>query len=199
MAEGSGDGHIPGMPNYRRARVPGGCFFFTQVTDRRANLFQDATARSLLASSLRRWRTRWPFGLTAIVLLPDHLHAIWTLPPGDGGFSTRWAWLKKEFTKAWLAIAGSEQPVSRGRQAERRRGVWQPRFWEHTIQDEEDFEQHFDYIHYNPVKHGLVRTPCEWPWPSFHRWVRRGVYPPDWACGINPPPDFASIDHKVGE
>ena len=187
------------MPNYQRARVPGGCFFFTQVTDRRASLFQDAAARSLLASALRRCRMRWPFALTAIVLLPDHLHTIWTLPPGDEDFSTRWAWLKKEFTKAWLAIGGSEQRISRGRRAERRRGVWQPRFWEHTIQDEVDFERHFDYIHYNPVKHGLVRTPCEWPWSSFHRWVRRGVYPPNWACGTDPPPDFGDMDDKVGE
>ena len=187
------------MPNYRRARVPGGCFFFTQVTDRRASLFRDAAARNLLASAFSRCRMRWPFAITAIVLLPDHLHTIWTLPPGDEDFSTRWAWLKKEFTKAWLAIGGTEQRISGGRKAERRRGVWQPRFWEHTVQDEGDFERHFDYIHYNPVKHGLVSTPPEWPWSSFHRWVRRGVYPPNWASGTDPPPNLNGMDDKVGE
>ena len=188
------------MPNYRRARVPGGCFFFTQVTDRRAPLFHDAAARTLLGSVFRRCRARWPFAVTAIVLLPDHLHAIWTLPPGDGDFSTRWAWLKKEFTKAWLAVGGAEQAISPGRRRERLRGVWQPRFWEHTIRDEDDFEQHFDYVHYNPVKHGLVRSPGEWPWSSFHRWVRLGVYPPNWASGGDqPPPRLDGLHGKMGE
>ena len=187
------------MPNYRRARIPGGCFFFTLVTDRRRPLFRRATARKLLGDALRRCRLRWPFELTAIVLLPEHLHTIWTLPPDDDGFARRWGWLKKEFTKAWLSVGGSEQAVSAGRQREGRRGVWQPRFWEHTIQDEEDFARHFDYIHFNPVKHGLASTPPEWPWSSFHRWVRQGVYPPNWACGTDPPSHLGGMDDTVGE
>lgn len=183
------------MPNYRRARVPGGCFFFTLNTDRRAPLFQDPAARSILGTVIRQCRAQWPFTLTAIVLLPDYLHSIWTLPPGDDRYSARLGWLKKEFTKAWLLAGGAEQAISLGRQYERRRGVWQPRFWEHTVEDEEDFEDHFNYLHYNPVKHGYVKAPREWPWSSFHRWVQEGVYPENWASGeLNRP----SLDHLEG-
>jgi len=120
--------------------------------------------------------------IDAIVLLPDHLHTIWTLPRSDTNYSTRWAWIKKEFTKAWLQAGGMEQQQTLGRERDRRRGIWQPKFWEHTIADERDFERHIDYIHYNPVKHGLVSRPRDWPWSSFHRCVRRNLYPLDWGC-----------------
>ena len=170
------------MFEYRRAYVPGGTFFFTLVTERRAPVFSDATGRQLLGSTMRSCFLRWPTRVPAIVLLPDHLHTIWTLPTGDTDFSTRWAWIKKEFTKAWLASGGREQIRCASRQRERRRGVWQRRFWEHTIRDEQDLQAHFDYIHYNPVKHGVVKTPSEWPWSSFHRWVREGLYPANWAA-----------------
>lgn len=134
------------------------------------------------------------------MLLPDHLHAIWTLPPGDEDYSKRWAWIKKEFTKAWLAMGGTEQPQSLGRLHDGRRGVWQPKFWEHTLEDEDDFERHFDYVHYNPVKHGLVQYPYQWPWSTFHRWVKAGVYSRDWGCcegakGF----DFKDVRDTVGE
>ena len=163
--------------------MPGGTFFFTVVTQRRAAVFREVLARRLLGSVLRRCFLRWPTRVTAIVLLPDHLHTIWTLPGGDADFSTRWGWIKKEFTKGWLALGGREQPGPAGPRREGRRGVWQRRFWEHAIRDEEDLEAHFNYIHYNPVKHGLVKSPKQWPWSSFHRWVRRGVCPPNWAAG----------------
>jgi len=169
------------MSEYLRAYVPGGTFFFTVVTERRAALFSRPTARCLLGSVLRRCLLRWPARVAAIVLLPDHLHTIWTLPGGDANFSARWGWIKKEFTKDWLALGGREQPRPGSRRRERRRGVWQRRFWEHTIRDEQDWEAHFHYIHYNPVKHGVANSPREWQWSSFHRWVRVGVYPPDWA------------------
>jgi putative transposase len=103
-----------------------------------------------------------------MVLLPDHLHSLWALPPGDARYSMRWAWTKKEFTKRWLAAGGRERPVSNSRRARHRREVWQPRFWEHTIRDEHDLERHFDYIHYNPVKHSLVTSPRHWPFSTFH-------------------------------
>lgn len=150
------------------------------MTDRRAPFFDSKVARSLLGNCFRECRQRWPFELDGLVLLPDHLHAIWSLPPGDSAYSTRWSWLKKEFTKRWLAAGAVESEISKSRQSEKRRGVWQPRFWEHTIQDEGDFERHFDDIHYNPVKYGSVKCPHNWPHSSIHRWVRAGVY--SWNC-----------------
>ena len=192
---------LAGMPRYRRAWIPGGTFFFTVVTDRRRKLFADPFAHRLLGSVLRRCQLRWPFEMSAIVLLPDHLHAIWSLPQGDADFSKRWGWIKKTFTSAWLKLGMSETRVSEGRQREGRRGVWQPRFWEHAIESEDDYDRHFDYLHYNPVKHGYVTCPGEWSLSSFHRWVRAGVYPADWAC-VNRRPSplsFSDIETTVGE
>lgn len=178
------------MPNYRRAHVPGGTFFFTLVTHRRHPLFANPAAQKLLGCTLRRSKARWPFETSAIVLLPDRLHAIWTLPRGDSEYSNRWGWIKKEFTKFWLTISNIEQPVSEGRKRERRGGLWH----------EDDFERHFDYIHDNPVKHGYVRCPHEWDWSSFHRWVDRGVYRKDWACWNDGRQiDFSDIKDTTGE
>ncbi len=169
------------MPNYRRAYVPAGMYFFTLVTDRRVPILTDPLARRHLRRTFIECKRRWPFHIEAIVLLPDHLHTIWSLPPGDDLFSLRWAWIKKEFTKSWVAEGGAEQAVSDSRRRNRRRGVWQRRFWEHYVHDEDDLERHFDYIHYNPVKHGLVHAPLEWPYSSFHRFVRLGTYPAEWG------------------
>jgi putative transposase len=188
------------MPDYRRAYVPGGSFFFTLVTNRRARLFATEPGRALLGSVFRRCLLKWPFTINALVLLPDHLHSIWTLPRGDSNYSGRWGWLKKEFTKAWLEIGGFEAGINTARKKERRRGVWQPRFWEHTLEDENDFERHFDYTHYNPVKHGYVKCPVDWRWSSFHRWVAAEVYPRNWACSHRGfTMDFSDIEDSVGE
>ncbi len=170
------------MPNYRRNFVPGGSYFFTLVADRRAPILCSDLARQALRQVLILARHRWPFQIDAIVLLPDHLHTIWTLPPDDARFPLRWAWIKKEFTKRWLLAGGPEQPRTEGRRRDGRRGVLQPKYWEHTLRDDHDFERHMDYIHFNPVRHGLVRCPREWPYSSFHRWVKCHVYPEDWAC-----------------
>jgi putative transposase len=175
-------GYAEGMSDYRRVFVPGGTFFFTVVTDRRTRLFSDGAARTILGNVIRRCQGRFPVTIPAIVLLPDHLHTLWTLPLGDFDYSLRWGWIKKEFTKAWLAGGGSERPLSSAQQRERRHSIWQRRFWEHTIRDEDDLAAHFDYIHYNPVKHGHVASPRDWPWSSFHRWVRAGHYSFDWAA-----------------
>src|SRR5690348_14918860 len=142
------------MPNFKRAWVAGGSFFFTLVADERRPIFASAAARTILGAKLRECQCKWPFTINAIVLLPEHLHAIWSLPPGDDGYDARWGWIKKEFTKAWLSEGGTETGISSGRTKEGRRGVWRPRFWEHTLESETDFERHFDYVHYNPVKHG---------------------------------------------
>jgi putative transposase len=187
------------MPNFRRAWVPGGSFFFTVVTDRRRRLFSSERARCLLGEKLRACQAAWPFTINAIVLLPDHLHAIWSLPSGDAAYPARWAWVKKEFTKAWLAGGGSELSISSARSKEERRGVWQPRFWEHTLESDHDFDRHFDYVHYNAVKHGYVACPSAWPHSSFHRWVREGVYPADWACTDGGPLNFDDIADSVGD
>ena len=191
------------MPSFRRAFVPGGSFFFTVVVHQRRRLFDDPSAVSLLGSVFRRCRMRWPFTMNAIVLLPDHLHTIWSLPRGDSEYSRRLGWIKKEFTTRWLQIGGPEGTVSAGRQRQRRRGIWQPRFWDHTLEDEEDFERHFDYIHWNPVKHGYVRCPKHWQYSSFHRYVRRGVYPSEWGCFANntrnAPLNFGDIEDTTGE
>lgn len=189
------------MPNYRRYRVPGGTYFFTVVTQGRARILTTAEARKSFRAAIEECRRQWPFRIDGIVLLPDHLHAIWSLPRGDDDYKTRWAFIKKEFTKRWLAAGGSEQVISPARRARRRRGVWQPRYWEHVIEDEDDFESHLDYIHYNPVKHGLVESPRDWPYSSFHRWVRRGAYDPDWGRGNRRALllRFVRLERTVGE
>ena len=171
------------MPNFRRYFVPGGTFFFTVVTAGREPIFDSEDARSLLRRSFRAEREIRPFAVDAIVLLPDHLHTKWTLPRNDHDFSMRWADLKGRFTRDWLALGGAERVVSEAAQRERRRGVWQPRFFEHMIRDEEDLSSHLDYLHFNPVKHGKALCPKDWPWSSFHRFVRSGDYPRDWGCG----------------
>jgi putative transposase len=171
------------MSNYRRYFVPGGTYFFTVVTYRRTPFLCQPMARELLRTKLRHCRTTWPFEMPAIVLLPDHLHAIWSLPSGDDAYSRRWGWIKQKFTSEWLIRGGVQGRVTANQRQQRRAGVWQHRFWEHTIEDESDFERHFDYIHYNPVKHGYVRSPSDWPYSSFHRWVESGVYNADWGRG----------------
>ncbi len=186
------------MPNYRRAYVPGGTFFFTVVTCARVPIFSDSVACKLLGVVFREAISKWPMDLNAIVLLPDHLHMICSLPAGDDEYSKRIGWIKKEFTKRWLVSGGGESTISQSKRNERRRGIWQPRFWEHTIEEDEDFDNHFDYIHWNPVKHGYVKCPKDWPHSSFHRHVKAGVYPVDWGCcsvqtSENAPPNLRAI------
>jgi putative transposase len=169
------------MKEYRRWYVAGGTYFFTVVTHLRRRFLVEESSRSILHDVFVEARLRWPFEIPAIVLLPEHLHAIWTLPRADDDYPTRWAWIKKEFTKRWLESGGFDGPISVQRRKRKRRGVWRVRFWEHTIDSEHDFDRHFDYIHYNPVKHGHVDSPRDWPWSSFHRWVKAGVYNADWG------------------
>ena len=132
---------------------------------------------------MEQCRAERPFTIDAMVLLPDHLHAMWTLPEGDTDFSSRWGRIKKSFTQAWVTAGGWEGAISESRGRNRRRGVWQRRFWEHVIRDDEDYARHVDYIHYNPVKHGHCVRAVDWPYSPFQRWVERGVYPVDWAAG----------------
>ena len=165
------------MPNYRRARIEGATWFFTvNLLQRRNN---DLLVRyiDVLRDSIRRvWRVH-PFAIDAWVVLPEHTHCVWTLPPGDADFSSRWRLLKTFFSRALPA----DEYCSSLRVLRGERGIWQWRYWEHLIRDEEDFRRHVDYVHINPVKHGLVANVGDWPYSTFHRAVRNGLYPPDWA------------------
>jgi putative transposase len=164
------------MTNYRRNFVPGATYFFTvNVADRRSNILTEHAA--VLRAAFRDIRSAHPFAIDAIVVLPDHLHAVWTLPDGDHDFAQRWRLIKASFSRE---IPGGE-PLSASRLAKAERGIWQRRFWEHTIRDERDLERHVDYIHFNPVKHGYVSRVRDWPYSSFHQMVRVGIYPDDWA------------------
>jgi putative transposase len=172
------------MPNYRRAFVPGGCWFFTvNLRDRRKTLLIDhiETLREAIAAT----RQSYPFTIDAFVVLPDHLHAVWSLPPEDSDFSTRWRLIKSRFAKA---LPKAEQLDAHLRPNER--GVWQRRFWEHLIRDESDFARHVEYCYINPMKHGLTTRVCDWQYSSFHRDVRAGLFPKDWAGDTEAPGDF---------
>jgi len=134
------------MPEYRRYYHPGGTYFFTIVTAGRAPVFRDSRSVAILQEALRMTGGHWPFDVEAMIVLPDHLHTIWTLPDGDQAFPTRIGFLKKEFTKRWLAAGGIERWISPSKRGDRRRGVWQRRYFEHLVRDEVDFERHCDYI-----------------------------------------------------
>jgi putative transposase len=182
------------MSHYRRWYQPGGCYFFTVVTYRRRRLFDSALARDLLGRAIREIAAETPFRTLGIVLLPDHLHALWVLPPGDADFSTRWQRIKARFTELWLAAGGDEAVTTPSQRRRGHRGVWQRRFFEHLLRDEQDLEDHCDYLHYNPVKHGYVERVADWLPSSFHRFVREGIYPADW--GQAEPASILGMDYE---
>jgi putative transposase len=176
------------MTAYRRNFIPGGCFFFTvNLADRRLRLLTEYV--DALRSAFRETRQRHPFTTDAVVVLPNHLHAVWTLPKGDRDFATRWRLIKSRFSRNFAI----DEPISASRAAKSERGIWQRRYWEHTIRNEEDLARHVDYVHINPVKHGLVKRVRDWPHSSFHRMVRFGIYPEDWAG------DVAEFGESFGE
>ncbi len=169
------------MSDYRRWFVPGGTYFFTIVTYHRYPFFQDALARRLLGNAIRKTRTELPCGLPAIVLLHDHLHCLVTLPRGDADYPKRLKTIKDRFTSTWLEAGGHEEKVTASQKRRGHRGIWQRRHHEHVIRDEEDLEKHFDYIHFNPVKHGYVSQVKEWQWSSFQRHTASGHYSLEWG------------------
>jgi putative transposase len=164
------------MSLYRRYFIPGGTYFFTVVTYERRPILTTPIGRSCLGKALRTVKSKRPFMLVALVLMPDHLHAVWTLPRGDSDYSRRWSQIKKTFTRLFLASGGSKGARCSSRLRRRDRSVWQRRFWEHTCRDEDDLKGCIDYIHWNPVKHGLVEHVQDYPWSTFHRFVRLGEY-----------------------
>jgi len=169
------------MSNYIRYRVPGGCYFFTvNLLERQKKLLTENI--ELLRYAFRQVKQQRPFYIDAIVILPEHLHCILTLSRGDDDFSGRWRMIKKTFSKQ----LPKTEYLSDIRIKRNERGIWQRRFWEHTIRNEQDYRQHVDYIHYNPVKHGYVKQIIDWKYSSFHRAVNWGIYPPNWGGeGIN--------------
>ena len=167
------------MPDYRRAWHPGGTYFFTvNLLQRQGN---DLLVRhiELLRSTVDAVRQRHPFQIHGWVVLPEHLHCVIELPDGDADFATRWRLVKIGFSKA----LPKTEMLSEVRARRGERGIWQRRFWEHLIRDERDFQAHMDYVHINPVKHGLVERVADWPYSTFHRLVAKGIYPSDWAGG----------------
>jgi len=143
----------------------------------------DEAVRGALRLAIERTRLDWPFTIDAWVLLPDHLHCLWTLPAGDANFSTRWNLIKRRASAALKAQYHRPDWMNEAKTSRRELTFWQRRFWEHRIRDDRDFEQHADYIHYNPVKHGLAINPSGWKYSSFHRHVAAGIYSPDWGNG----------------
>jgi len=175
------------MSQYTRSHVPGGTFFFTvALLERKRSLLVDHIED--LRESFRLVRAKHPFDIDAIVILPDHLHCIWTLPPHDHDFSMRWRLIKTRFGNCITA----DERLSRRRTSKGERGIWQRRFWEHTIRDDADYAAHVDYIHFNPVKHGHVRRVIDWPHSSFHRFVASGQMPADWAAA----PSIEGLEHE---
>jgi len=162
---------------YRRANVSGACYFFTvNLADRKSRLLVEHV--DLLRAAVRHVKTAHPFVIDAMVIMPDHLHCLWTLPEGDDDFSTRWDLIKAGFSRQFTAI----ETISPSRKTKGERGIWQRRFWEHLIRDDLDFERHVDYIHYNPVKHGYVQRPVDWPFSSIHRYIKSQIVNENWAC-----------------
>lgn len=168
--------------NYRRAYLPGGSWFFTLVTENRRPLFASPENVRVLREAFHTVKAKHPFSVGAIVFMPDHLHCIWSLPPGDADFSLRWRLIKTWFTKH-CDIVMRPQPDA-ARKAKHEQAIWQHRYWEHLLRDEYDFVHHVEYIHYNPVKHGYVRRPSEWEHSSFRRYVQDGTYPEDWGSNM---------------
>ena len=153
------------MPHYRRSRVLGATYFSTvNLADRGSRVLVERVVA--LRDAVRKVRAARPFHVDAWVVMPEHMHAMWTLPEGDADYAGRWRAIKTAFSKS----------ISQGS------GVWQKRYWEHTIRDDRDYAAHFDYIHLNPYKHGLVRNVKDWPYSTFHRMVDAGIYSPDWLC-----------------
>ncbi|MBF0470014.1 MAG: transposase [Gammaproteobacteria bacterium] len=172
------------MSNYRRLKTEGVTYFFTLTTKGRRPWFNREENINLLRQAFKKTMDEHPFEIEAAVILPDHLHSIWRMPTGDNDYSGRWREIKKRVSRHLDTRVN----------ARRERPVWQRRFWEHQIRDEQDWQNHIDYIHYNPVKHQLVKRVIDWPWSSFHQSVAKGWYEPDW--GGSEPPNIKGMEYE---
>ncbi|WP_028456413.1 REP-associated tyrosine transposase [Chitinilyticum litopenaei] len=175
------------MTNYRRDRTCGGTWFFTvNLAERNRQLLVEQI--EVLRESFRQVMRVHPFRIDGIVVLPEHLHAILTLPAGDADYALRWRLIKTGFSRS---LARMER-ISASRRSKGERGIWQRRYWEHLIRDDNDFARHLDYLHFNPVRHGHVQHVRDWPWSSFHRYVKLGLLPVNWGDGL-------AVDGEFGE
>lgn len=168
------------MRHFRRNR-DGSVFFFTLVTHERRPILTSDLGRLALRTAVQTVREEHPLYITAIVLLPDHLHAVLELPHGDSDYSKRWRLIKSKFTRIWREHGGLEGDITQSRQRKGERGLWQRRFYEHTCRDDDDLKRCVDYCHVNPLKHGLVEKVADWPWSSFHRYLKLGEYTKEWG------------------
>ena len=173
--------HCQVMSRYRRANTAGATYFFTVVTYRRQAMLCEPRIREALRDAVVSVRGKRPFEIDAWVLLPDHIHCIWTLPPGDADYPTRWGMIKRGVSMTCGEDRKRTEWISESKRKHRESTFWQRRYWEHQIRDERDFGKHVDYIHYNPVKHGLCQRAAAWPYSTFHRDVARGIYTVDWG------------------
>ncbi|MBI3230159.1 MAG: transposase [Burkholderiales bacterium] len=169
------------MSDYRRAIIPGATYFFTVVSYRRRPILCEPEIRTALHEAINWVRELRPFTIDAWVLLPDHLHTIWTLPANEADFATRWQSIKRRVSSQSAAFLLNATQLNTSKIKRREASLWQRRFWEHCIRDDHDFARHMDYLHYNPVKHGLVTRVQDWPYSTFHRHVKAGRYPLNWG------------------
>ena len=173
------------MSNYRRSKTPGACYFFTVVTYKRQQILTLADSREILHTVIAEVKKEYPFKIDAWVLLPDHIHSIWTLPTGDYDFSKRWGLIKAHFSSQAKRLLLRPELINKSKKKHRESTIWQRRFWEHEIRDQNDFNRHMDYIYWNPVKHGYVTRVIDWPYSTFHRDVKKGIYSSNWGGSTN--------------
>lgn len=172
------------MSRYRRANTPGATYFFTIVTYRRRTFLCDNLVRLALRAAIQKVRARHPFQIDAWVLLPDHLHTIWTLSDSDADFSLRWQLIKRHVTRQCRELLHQPDLMTASKTRHRESTLWQRRYWEHLIRNDADYERHMHYLHYNPVKHGLVKQVKDWPYSSFHRHMENGIYDENWGTSM---------------
>jgi putative transposase len=165
---------------YRRSQSAGGTYFFTlNLADRSSDLL--VRHIDLFRVVLAQVKQAHPFALVAMVVLPEHLHAIWRLPEDDADYPMRWSLIKAGLSRRME----KDERISASRAAKRERNIWQRRYWEHQIRDESDLARHVDYIHYNPVKHGWVKQPIDWPHSTLHGYIDRKIIAPDWGAQVD--------------
>ena len=176
---------------YRRSLLKGGCYFFTlNLAQRDKSTLTEHIG--LLRSSYLKVTSERPVETQAIVILPDHLHALWQLPENDCDYAQRWRQVKTHFSRN----LPQTEHISTSRQRKGERGIWQRRYWEHQIRDEVDLQRHIDYIHFNPVKHGYVNTSSKWPYSSIHRYIKQGLITPNWGGGMSSDRNPAGFGEK---
>lgn len=171
--------------NYVRYRMKGATYFFTVVTFERQPILTTSKGIPCLRQAFRRVKSERPFETLAICILPDHLHVIWKLPLGDDDFSTRWRFIKSYFTRSFTVENNSKNDRSASRARSREQSIWQRRFWERLIRDDDELRKCMDYVHFNPLKHGLIERLSDYPWSSFHRYVQQGIYDRGWGGDVN--------------